>query len=552
MLTRASRTSLLGLGLSVALTLGALASSQNAPAPSGSRVDLPAAVLRVTTRLVLVDVVVTDKDGRPVTGLTRDDFVLLEEGQPQTISAFSHESPGVRADAQPEPPPLPAHVYTNRPEYRTPPGPLVILLLDSLNTPWHDLAYMRQQMLKYIRTQVKPDQRVAVMVLGNNLMVLQDFTTDSRLLLAALERFSGERPAGLNNEPTQIAPQALAEAPAGAVERITANLERFHTEQAGATTDERVRVTLASLRAIGRAVAGYPGRKNLIWVSGAFPFTLVPERSGNFEAFRSYASEVRRTAGELTDAQVAVYPVDARGLVGPWFSGIGGSHATMNQLAQDTGGKAYYNRNDIEVAVSLAAADGTSYYFLAYHPENNNWDGKFRRIEVRVNRKELRIRHRRGYYATEGAINEATQKREKAQLEEMKAILRDPLPATAITFLARVRPPTPGEKELLAEFLLDAETLRYVPTADGHQSMKADFLVAAVSPEGRVLASNGHTIEAEFDPPRFAAIQETGLPFKCPLALVPGRYERLRLVVRDHLSGLAGTVDVPLALTVPD
>ncbi|MGH9788204.1 MAG: VWA domain-containing protein [Candidatus Acidiferrales bacterium] len=547
--------------LAAVLILAGLAPAQNPPPAT----DLPATVLRVTTRLILVDVIVSDKDGRPVPGLTRDDFVLLEDGNPQTIAAFSFENPASRAAGWTPPPHLPPNVYTNRPQHRTPPGPLTILLLDSLNTPWRDQAYMRQEMLKYIRTQVRPDQRVAILALTNNLIVLQDFTTDSRLLLAALERFAGERSVELSRaEPVEIPASALATAPPDAVERITAGLDRFNAEQVVLSTDSRVVTTLAALRVIARATAGYPGRKNLVWVSAAFPFTLAPERSGNMDMFRSYATEVRRTASVLTDAQVAVYPVDARGLVGATFVDVSSpsdpfrivsSHATMNQLAHDTGGKAYYNRNDIDVAVNSAVADGASYYSLAYYPEDKKWDGKFRRIEVKLNRAGLQVRYRRGYYATDTVAPERAEKSEKKsekdELQEMKSILSDPLPATAITFVARVQLPAPADKELMAEFRVDATTLRFDPAPDGRR-FKADFLVAAVSPDGRIVTSASRTVEAALNPQQHAAIQQSGLPFKLPLALVPGRYQRLRLVVRDHLSGLAGAVDVPLTLTVAD
>jgi VWFA-related protein len=421
-------------------------------------------------------------------------------------------------------------------------------------------------MLKYIRTQVKPDQRVAILALSNNLIVLQDFTSESALLLAALQRFAGERSVELTRaEPIERPVEALAGAPPEVVERLSASLERFNAENIVLTTDSRVVTTLAALRAIGRATAGYPGRKNLIWVSAAFPFTLVPETSGSFEHFRNYASEIRRTASVLTDAQVAVYPVDARGLVGASFVDVANptdpfrivsSHATMNQLAADTGGKAYYNRNDIDVAVNSAMADGGSYYSLAYYPEDKKWDGKFRRIEVKVNRPGVQVRHRRGYYATDSVAPEREEKADKKksdkeELQDMKSILSDPLPSTAVTFLARVPPVTPADKEVLTEFRVDPASLRFEPAAEG-QRFKADFLVAAVGPDGKIVTSASRTVEAALNPQRYAAVQQGGLPFRLPLALVPGRYQRLRLVVRDQLSGLAGAVDVPLTLTVPE
>ncbi|MGH9788205.1 MAG: VWA domain-containing protein [Candidatus Acidiferrales bacterium] len=299
---------------------GVAPAQQPAPAgpparPPAGRSDIPAAVLRITTRLVLVDVVVTDKDNRPVTGLTRDDFVLLEDGAPQTISTFSFESPASRAAGRPAPPPLPENVYTNRPEYRMPPGPLTILLLDALNTPATDQSFARQKMLEYLETQLLPNQRTAILGLTTSILILQDFTTDPALLKAAVRKHLPQTSAALAREEGGVEiPEFIASA---LPEEALQNIERFETESSAVALDSRVKTTLAALRIIARAVAGYPGRKNLIWVSAAFPFTFIPEDSENYDLLRFYADDIRRTAGSLTDAQVAVYPVDARGLVGP-------------------------------------------------------------------------------------------------------------------------------------------------------------------------------------------------------------------------------------------
>ena len=126
------------LMIGFAVLLAGLAMSGQQPPRSA---NVPATVLRVTTRLVLVDVVVTDKSGNPVTDLTRDDFTLLENSKPQRIATFSLENPGGSVQQVAAPPPLPPNVFTNKPEYRLPPGPLTVLLLDALNTPMQDQAY---------------------------------------------------------------------------------------------------------------------------------------------------------------------------------------------------------------------------------------------------------------------------------------------------------------------------------------------------------------------------------------------------------------------------
>ncbi|MFQ5723553.1 MAG: VWA domain-containing protein, partial [Terriglobia bacterium] len=376
-----------------------------------------AAVLRVTTRLVLVDVVVRDKDGNPVRDLTKEDFVLLEEGEPQEIATFSFKQPGQQA---PPPPPLPPNVFTNRPEYTAPPGPLTILLLDVLNTRFTDQAYVRDQMMRYLTEQLEPNQRTAIFALGGRLHLLQNFTTDPQLLRAALAQFAGEQSGELRRgQATEIAPEILSVMAQFPYQRALESLQQFNTEQAYQSVDRRVATTLKALRMIARSTAGYPGRKNLIWVSSAFPFTLEPQ---DFEQYRSYADEMQQTASLLTDARVAVYPVDARGLVGssgfsattsgalsgPGLAGqlsqesesLTSTQHSMRQLAKDTGGRAFVNRNDIDIAVQLGVADGSTYYSLGYYPTNKDWDGKFRRIEVRLLRKGVEVRHRRGYYAS--------------------------------------------------------------------------------------------------------------------------------------------------------
>src|SRR5437899_561067 len=142
--------------LCISLSLG-ITNTALPQQPTPQELTNPA--VRVTTRLVLADVVVTDKSGQRVKGLTQSDFTILENGKPQKISTFSFES----RDFQPAPRPtaLPENVYTNRPEYDMPPGPLVIMLLDGINTPVADQGYARSQMLRYLGTQVQPGQPIA-------------------------------------------------------------------------------------------------------------------------------------------------------------------------------------------------------------------------------------------------------------------------------------------------------------------------------------------------------------------------------------------------------
>src|SRR5437870_5586092 len=153
-----------------------------ATAPSQDQV--PAPTIRVTTHLVVVDVVVTDKQGKPITGLHPEDFEVEENGRAQKVSTFVPAGQNLGAAE-----PLPPGIYSNKPQYRSPGGPITVMLLDAVNTPYSDQAYARRQMLAFVQQQLKPGQRMAVFTLTGPLSVLQDFTSDPQVLAQALQRY---------------------------------------------------------------------------------------------------------------------------------------------------------------------------------------------------------------------------------------------------------------------------------------------------------------------------------------------------------------------------
>src|SRR5689334_15167 len=154
-------------------------------APEPTQNQVPAPTIRVSTHLVLVDVVVSDKQGKPIAGLHPEDFELQENGKAQKISTFVPAGENLAA-AQP----LPPGIYSNKPQYRSPGGPITVMLLDAVNTSYSDQAYARRQMLAFVQQRLKPGQRLAVFTLTGPLNVLQDFTSDPQVLMAALQRFN--------------------------------------------------------------------------------------------------------------------------------------------------------------------------------------------------------------------------------------------------------------------------------------------------------------------------------------------------------------------------
>ena len=361
-------------------------------APSAS--DVPVPTIRASTHLVLVDVVVTDKQGKHVDGLRAEDFVVQEKGKTQKIAFFTPPNEAQQQRA----PQLPPGIYSNKPEYRSPGGPLVILLLDAANTPFKDQSYAREQMLKFVKEEYQPGQRIAIFTLTNSLGILQDFTSDPEVLLKAFQKYQP-----LAQEMTNAAgprvPDTSSDGGSGsqiAAAAIAEHMKEFQSIQLAYVLDRRVATTLAAMRSLARILGGIPGRKSVIWVTAAFPFSLIPENRSVSEAElaetlpsqaqlgldtraggaiagverEGHAQEIREASAQLASAQVAIYPIDARGLMSGveatiddapsrQFTNLSGaasvrmsdataSQETMREVARETGGIAYINQNEIK------------------------------------------------------------------------------------------------------------------------------------------------------------------------------------------------------------
>src|SRR6266446_3111372 len=249
------------------------------PLSRGMFQETSSLTLRATSHMVLLDVLAKDRGGRPVTDLKAEDVILLEDGKPQRISAFNFVAR--HSQLAFESPKLPEHVYTNRPEYHMPNGPLTVILIDILNTSAQDQAYARGRLLKYVAAGLKPGEPVAVYVLGRSLTLLQDFTNDPELLRIAIEAVNPKTSLELQMADVEKRLPRIHESGGTSamthsrIMTVVNTLREFYAEQAQGELEVRIARTLAAFRMIGRAVAGHPGRKNLIWVSGGFPLTIT-------------------------------------------------------------------------------------------------------------------------------------------------------------------------------------------------------------------------------------------------------------------------------------
>jgi VWFA-related protein len=346
-------------------------------AAQGPPTDETQPVFRTRARIVEVTLQATRSDGSAVEDLTPGDLRLFDNNREQAIATFER----VRASA----------VETRRAGQAEPLGRganrLSILLLDALNTNWSDQIYAHCAAARALG-QIPPGERIAIFVLGDDLRLLHDFSSDSASLKALVERFSGAAPRG------KLDPVANPLAAEFSYSDLLRSKEPSSGPWAAIQQRQRILETLDALRAIARLVKGVPGQKNLLWLSAAFPLSLGGPGALGAESFHDDASLTTR---ELNAANVTIYPIDARGLSASSRAYI--NIGTMEELAEQTGGKAYYNSNDLASLVRSALEDSRKGYVLTYAPSDLQDDGKFHGIRLRAARRGVQLRYRPGYYA---------------------------------------------------------------------------------------------------------------------------------------------------------
>jgi VWFA-related protein len=552
--------------------------AQTAPALGGqSPEDKSKApfVLKTATHLVLVDVIATNGKGEPATDLTAEDFVVSEDGRPQIVRSFSFQQPAHdRADLQTVSQQLPPGVVTNVPRYRK--GAIWnVIVLDALNSPMLDQSRTREQLLKVI--DKIPNQPAAIYVLTDRLRLLQDFSTDPAALKRVIAGLNNKAPALLDNpkgghEGERINPVIWAALP----QSSRAAILNFEGEGTASHTRSRLQLTLEALNAIARNLKPLPGRKNLIWVSEGFPFSIEPGTTVNARESvtgRNYTVAIAATANALFDSQVAIYPIDSRGIItsdvydaasrgfdpigrpqtqiGPNStvseenSNLDATHTSMQEIAERTGGKAFYNRNEIGNAIVESMNDGAAYYTLSYSPSNRDWNGKFRRISVRSRRPGIKLRYRLGYFAIQP---DAVASRQE-QIAAFEHAMDISAPAsTALLFQARVFPPSDKtQNKVVVNYSIAAAGVSFEKGPDQMQHASVNCAVEAYSSKGELVKKDGTTLTAALQPEVYDKVVREGFPCQEKLALPAGDYI-LRLGVRDNTTGAIGVTDTQLSI----
>lgn len=550
--------------------LGALAGTAHSAKEGATKRE---AVLRVETRLIEVNVVAQDSKGHAARDLTRDDFKLFDNGKEVHVDLFS----AVSTEIVPASTTLPPNTFSNR--IQGAPPSVTAILLDGINTSFEDQTWARTEVVRFLE-DLRPQDRVAVFLLGDHLDVLQNFTSDPKILLQALKsgkaRVARELRASAPPEPTpgsvqpvdlQAALQQLnASVPSGsggampstasvqgaaaanAQAQEEAVMEQFETHASSFFAMDRVTRTMAAFIAIANYLAQFPGRKNLIWVSAGFPIAIgfdQPRAPGDTRDQVHFTPELERAFKAVNNADLAVYPVDARGLVaavprGMDMNDLFSTQGTMQELADHTGGRAFFNTNNLAGVMRAAVDDSQADYTLGFYPHDIRWDGRYHALKVTVTRPGIRLRYRKGYYA---ALD--TPKSAEQATALFNRALYSPLDTTGLGLtvtLERITKDPP--KKAVLRIAMDAHNITFEDRS-GDKAVELEMLFAQSGADGKVLKASRQSVHMRIAGRGMDVILSRGLTLGKWVDLVDGA-TTLQLVVCDPASGVIGSVRIPL------
>ncbi len=518
--------------------------------------------IHAQTNLVLVDVRVWDKSGKPLTDLTRDDFRVLEDGQTQKITSFSLENIEKLAEAEAEkgPPPTidlgklppgvePARVLQDR--------RLVTLYFDMTSMPVDDLGRTLKAAKDFVSAQMTPADLVAVVTYTSTLNVAQNFTNDRAAILRTIEAIrageasslaegGGQGEAGTTNSNGE---EVVAQDVSAAFTPDETEFNIFNTDQ-----------KLLAVESLSRMLGDLPGRKIVVHFSSGVERTGIENQA-----------QLRAATDAANRANVSLYTMDARGLaalppggdassaspagtavytgsaVASQFSSLHGSRETLASLARDTGGRDFYDMNDFKLAFQQVENENSSYYLLGYSPSDTRSDGRFRRIRVEVippRASGLKVQARPGYYAPKG-FRQFT--REDKDLQLVQALEEDlpfvDLPLAVETAYFR-RPDRKIDVVLAAK--IPGSAVSFLSKSATHQT-EFDFVWRATDPSGRTVAMLRDTLPVKLTGETYERVLRGNILYEGTVVLPPGKY-RLKVVARENQTGNLGTFEQEFSL----
>lgn len=531
--------------------------------------------------LVLVPTVVTDKHGASITGLTKDDFTLFEDGHPQPIAVFEElntSEPQLRVQDTKN------GIYSNEIAQDSKEQRFTMIVFDLLNTRFEDQVRGRRDLLRFFESTLQRNEPIALSVLGpSGLSVITEFSTDPKTLAAALQRIRNqptmrERSLALDgarerieenvaqeNRPSASLGRRMGES-ALLADTLDSRLDSFVLAQIDTMDAQDARralsMTLLSMKEIGELFAGVSGRKTVIWVTGALPsmrLTMTDLGEGS-DVQREYAA----AWDALSRSQVAVYPMDMGGLFDAGFASprfgrpplrermtMDDTASNLEHFAKMTGGKLCIYKMNIPDCYREAKADAAHYYLLGYYADFSKLKAGWRHLDVRLRRSDLRVRAREGFFV-------GTQQQKRGEREEMLTAIISPVNFTAVPLAVHVDPKgihrkigsgakDPKMKEELAVIPFQF----YVPgtsiTIDRTNHNHIDISLAAFAKDnkGVIQGEFSKKIEGDLSERGIDDLRRQGILFMGEMTTPPGAYN-MRFIVRDNTSSQMGSLNFSL------
>jgi len=494
----------LSCGIVVLSLFNIKASTARAQQPSA---DTP--TIRVTSRLVFLDVTVLDKKGRPVVkGLTKDDFTITDDKKPQRI--FSFEAPEIHV--------VDANATDDNPTGK---APVTIFVLDLLNSKFEDFAYIRYMVRKYLAAQpTRLSSPAELMVVGNNsLEMVQSYTRSKADLLYALDHV----------------PAALP-----------------YKEMNGSFMGERFGQSIDALQQIALQNKGVPGRKNIVWVGHGGPsIYTVSLPPSDVDALNGYVHDTTNMLVESRVSLFVIYP--GLQVTGPSLTvseseagiDIGdddpfAGNINFGVFVNETGGKLFYNRNDINTEIKQSEELGSEYYTLTYQPPEGDADGKFRRIRVTLRNADLRVVTKAGYFSPDKKAAVGPRQQTMVNLSEA-ARSTIPFESLGVTIENLVRHPDTGTAEFTV--LLSPQNLDWQSADDGKSSVDLLLAAASLSGDRSFLASRLESLRVFTDSQNASQLARTGAR-RVMTIRIPRKTRSLRVVIQTSDNGRTGTAEL--------
>ncbi|MGH9945424.1 MAG: VWA domain-containing protein, partial [Pyrinomonadaceae bacterium] len=526
-------------------------------------------VVRITTNLVQVDAVVLDKDGRQVSDLGAEDFEIYEDGRAQKITNLSYVSNEAGAPA----PAAPAK--TEAADKNAPPAPpvklrpgevrrTIALVVDDLGLSFESAYYSRRALKKFVDEQMLPNDLVAIVRTGAGVGALQQFTSDKRMLNAAIERvkFNALGRGGVGAfAPLAGSDPASQTASARGEEERDAGAEggRDASDELDNFREEIFNVgTLGAVNYVVRGMRELPGRKSIILMSDGFALFRRDDNSRNERT----AQALRNLTDLANRASVVIYALDPRGLVSTGLTAADNTagmtpdqisramtarsdtlfetQSGLRYLAEETGGFAVINSNDLSSGVRRVLEDQKGYYLIGYRPQGETFDRRYHKISVKVKRPGLKVRTRTGFY---GVTDDNARPVRRTRDEQLLAALTSPFSSGGIDVrLTSLFGDDPKAGSYMRSLMhIDARDLKFTEEADGWRETKLDVLGVAFGDNGRVLEQSGVSHSLKFRGPAYEYILRNGLVFNFNVPVKKGGAYQLRVAVRDAITERVGS-----------